>query len=445
MFSLRTFISFLCILSLVSVSACSSTDSTSNKNQETTKTQGTATTDQVKTDINSIIKEGPGSFAGLGKYTEQTFQQQVLDKMSTSMTGKEIYNQLVNNLAERYEANGQAIADVDAIYKFDQNRPEGEQNSQSQAKVINKTHVEILLDASGSMAAKIGGKSKMDLAKEAVKEFASKIQPGTDVSLRVYGHKGGNSSKYKQISCNTTEVVYSPSAYNATQFQAAINQIQPTGWTPITKAIQDTGQKLKNQVDQENMVYIVSDGVESCGGDPVQAAKTLHQSNVKTIVNIIGFDIPNRDKQALAAIAKAGGGEYMDAKTAEDLQRELQRSNTKLWLQWTKWGTNNWLDVQKQFNKKYDVLYKNRREMSVKSLRERKRFDSAKHYLKKNQLISDQAYGELDDLIDNRFSALSDYIKATFNQKYNELIETKKAIQEKISTETKQNKSKYNQ
>ena len=43
-----------------------------------------------------------------------------------------------------------------------------------------------------------------------------------------------------------------------------------------------------------NIVYIVSDGVETCDGDPVAAAKLLQADNIQAQVNIIGFDVDYR-------------------------------------------------------------------------------------------------------------------------------------------------------
>lgn len=66
-------------------------------------------------------------------------------------------------------------------------------------KVSGTANIAILLDASGSMAQKIGGKTKMDLAKEAVNQFVSSMPEGSNVSLRVYGHKGSNSDNDKNF------------------------------------------------------------------------------------------------------------------------------------------------------------------------------------------------------------------------------------------------------
>ncbi len=76
----------------------------------------------------------------------------------------------------------------------------------------------------------------------------------------------------------------------------------------------------QQEENTENVMYIVSDGKKACGGDPVKVAKELNQSDIKAVVNIIGFDVDDQGQRALKAAAKAGGGrEYFSARDEEDL------------------------------------------------------------------------------------------------------------------------------
>ena len=66
----------------------------------------------------------------------------------------------------------------------------------------------------------------------------------------------------------------------------------------------------KAEENVENIIYVVSDGIETCGGDPVKAAQAAAISGYRAIVNIIGFDVDNAGQRALKKVAKAGGGKY---------------------------------------------------------------------------------------------------------------------------------------
>ncbi|AMM98971.1 VWA domain-containing protein [Bacillus pumilus] len=186
-------------------------------------------------------------------------------------------------------------------------------------------HVVILLDLSGSMAQSVEGEKKIDIAKRSIQSFASILSDDTQVLLRVFGHEGTNKNAGKAISCGSSEAVYGFGSYESSTFQQALNVYKPTGWTPLAKALTDTKQDFEDhQADGKNIVYVVSDGKETCGGSPSQAAKELHEGGIDTIVNIIGFDVNEKEAKSLMSVAKAGGGQYQPAANAEELNHILQ-------------------------------------------------------------------------------------------------------------------------
>jgi hypothetical protein len=72
---------------------------------------------------------------------------------------------------------------------------------------------------------------------------------------------------------------------------------------------------------------LVSDGIESCGGDPVQAAFDLRQQEI--VVHVIGFGFGNtadEDATSLSAIATASGGRFVTASSAEELKAALAQT-----------------------------------------------------------------------------------------------------------------------
>ena len=84
-------------------------------------------------------------------------------------------------------------------------------------------NVEIILDASGSMANVIDGKTRMELAKEAIRDFVSQVPEEANVSLRVYGHTGTGDEADKAASCAAIEEVYERGPYDSGKFEEALN------------------------------------------------------------------------------------------------------------------------------------------------------------------------------------------------------------------------------
>ena len=69
---------------------------------------------------------------------------------------------------------------------------------------------------------------------------------------------------------------------------------------------------------------LVTDGIESCGGNPIQAARELREQGIT--VHLIGFGMGNaadEDAASLHAVAKASGGRYVTAGSAAELKEAL--------------------------------------------------------------------------------------------------------------------------
>lgn len=199
-------------------------------------------------------------------------------------------------------------------------------------------NVEIILDASGSMKKKIGSKSMMEIAKEAIKEFASSLPEEANVGLRVYGHKGTGSNADKAMSCASNELVYPIQPYNESGLTEALGKFNPAGWTPLAQSLLEAQLDLAQYKGEnhQNIIYLVSDGVETCDGDPIAAAKSLKGSEISPVVNIIGFDLGSKDEQQLMAVAEAAGGTYVNVRNHEQLKGQFNQASADAykWLTW---------------------------------------------------------------------------------------------------------------
>lgn len=190
--------------------------------------------------------------------------------------------------------------------------------------------VVLAIDASGSMAARVGGQTKMQAAKDAASAFLADVPAGVPVGLVAFGHRGSNREEDKAASCAAVESVYALGTNDRARIDAALRTFNATGWTPLAAAIEQAGRALgPTQDDTPRAVYVVSDGEDTCGGDPVAAARTLHAGGVNAIVNIIGFDLAPADRAQLKAVADAGGGTFVEVSAAKaaSLGDELRRSN----------------------------------------------------------------------------------------------------------------------
>ncbi|SER78733.1 Ca-activated chloride channel family protein [Gracilibacillus ureilyticus] len=275
------------------------------------------------------------------KFNEDEVQS-IIEQLPDDLMAEDYYYQILSLIGEDYRKYDEFFKNVDTSFETASVQPGNLSGDSESGKSNSKVNVLILFDASGSMSEMIDGKTKMDLAKEAVDSFVGSLPEVVNISLTVYGHKGTGSDSNKELSCKSIEEVYPLSTYKENEFQSVLDSFSSAGWTPLAGGMESIYQKLiKDPEDTENIVYIVSDGVETCNGDPVNAAKELNQSNTKAIVNIIGFDVDDEGQQQLKEVAKAGEGEYSTVRTEQELTKYFNSEKTKLINQWYGWEAEN--------------------------------------------------------------------------------------------------------
>lgn len=215
-----------------------------------------------------------------------------------------------------------------------QPQPEGTAAVPGEAPV-GQNHFALVLDASGSMAAASGNGTRMSEAKAALDSFVEELPEGATVSVRVYGHEGSNSDADRVASCASSELLYQGAA-DAPAMTAGIAGVEPVGWTPLARAISESAADIPGATS-DAIVYVVTDGIETCDGDPVAAAQELSATGVEPIVNVIGFKTGDADHGALRAIAEAGGGDFTPVGSGtelEDYWQEEHRRMARAWMQW---------------------------------------------------------------------------------------------------------------
>lgn len=182
--------------------------------------------------------------------------------------------------------------------------------------------VEIVVDASRSMWGRMDGEPKMSVAKEILRDVSHWFPQDLNLALRAYG----SSSPSESADCADSALLVPFADENRGSIRAAIEGLRPLGQTPIAYALQQAGRDFDARND-ERAVVLVTDGIESCGGDPVQAARDLRDRGI--IVHVIGFGMGNvadEDSASLQSIAWASGGRYVTAGSAEELKAALAQT-----------------------------------------------------------------------------------------------------------------------
>ena len=178
----------------------------------------------------------------------------------------------------------------------------------------------LILDASGSMWGQVDGENKIVIARRALGDLLADLPEDSEVGLVAYGHR-------REGDCADVETVAPIAALDRDALRAVAEGLNPKGKTPITAAIEQSVELLR-QRGEATTVVLLSDGLETCGGDPCAAVRAARQAGVSFVFHVIGFDVAKEDVSQLECAAQAGGGLYFDAQGADELAAALDRATT---------------------------------------------------------------------------------------------------------------------
>ena len=181
------------------------------------------------------------------------------------------------------------------------------------------TDLALIIDYSGSMNAKMkDGASKVVSAKKCMSDLINKLPNDLNVALIIYGTN-------KRRGCEDIDVAQPLGPIDKATLKAKVAGYNATGMTPIAASLEVAGKELSKSKGGPAIV-LVTDGAESCHGDPAGvAAKLAAQFGVKFGINVIGFGIEPQEKAQLADIADKGHGKLLTVENANELAGALQK------------------------------------------------------------------------------------------------------------------------
>lgn len=180
-----------------------------------------------------------------------------------------------------------------------------------------RRHVELVLDASGSMLDRLLDNTRIAVAKGAVKSLVKALPDDTPLGLRVF--KG----------CDNIASLLPIAKVDKAVFTETVDKIEPNGGTPIVASLLQSFQALAKLQDVERLAVLVTDGGESCNGAMKDAAEQAKELSIRVIV--ISFDIKEQTvNDQLRNLAEMTGGDYFNAQDGAELQAALERSVLRL-------------------------------------------------------------------------------------------------------------------
>ena len=181
---------------------------------------------------------------------------------------------------------------------------------------LAETNMLFILDGSNSMWGQVEGVAKIKTAQDVLADLMGDLPKDTKVGLMVYGHRS-------RESCDDIEILSSIGADGPAELVKKIRSIQPTGKTPIANALFGSLIAFSKFEGQNNHVVLISDGIETCGGDVCMAASAIANANIKPRVHVVGFDVGAKERAQLECIPRMGNGKYFSAANAGELKKAI--------------------------------------------------------------------------------------------------------------------------
>jgi Ca-activated chloride channel family protein len=173
----------------------------------------------------------------------------------------------------------------------------------------------IVFDASGSMWTQVDGKPRQEIARESLRD-ALNTAPGDEaIGFMAYGHR-------HKDSCEDIELIVPPATGSANAIAAAADGLKFLGKTPLTAAVKQAAQ-TPNQAGGRTKIVLITDGRESCGGDPCALGKALKAADPDVSVDVVGFGLSADDGRQVACLAENTDGRFIQATDEAALREAL--------------------------------------------------------------------------------------------------------------------------
>ena len=177
------------------------------------------------------------------------------------------------------------------------------------------TRILFVFDASQSMLGKWQSGAKIDVAKKLMTQMLDSLSKinNLEVALRVYGHQ----KPYPPKDCDDSKLEVPFSKNNYVKIKAKLKSLVPRGTTPIAQSITQCAKDFPD-TKARNVLILITDGIEECGGDPCAASLALQKKGVVLKPFVIGMGIDEKFMKTFDCI-----GDYYEASNEESFRKIL--------------------------------------------------------------------------------------------------------------------------
>ncbi|MBD3788427.1 MAG: VWA domain-containing protein, partial [Sphingomonadales bacterium] len=177
----------------------------------------------------------------------------------------------------------------------------------------------LVLDGSGSMwAALPEGRSRIEVARDVLGDFLAARDPSQPLGVIAYGHN-------RRGDCSDIETVAPVAVQDGPALGARLRALMPRGKTPLADALRHAAAQIPPQAEEADIV-LITDGLETCGGDPCAVAAELAAGGVPLRAHVVGFGLTEGEVRQIACVAEQTGGLVLATQSGAELSAALLRT-----------------------------------------------------------------------------------------------------------------------
>lgn len=183
----------------------------------------------------------------------------------------------------------------------------------------------IVFDASGSMTGMGFGEKtvrRIEQVRRALAQVLPEVAPVRNLGLIVFGPGSRNA-------CENIDLRLPPVRNSAARIMAEVDGVQPYGQTPLTSAVAAAVEAL-NFRNRPAVIVLLTDGEETCQGNPCALGHELKRQGADVTVHVIGYMLRFASEpsggQFARCLSEATGGLFISTETTDELVKALKQT-----------------------------------------------------------------------------------------------------------------------
>ncbi|MBR3372105.1 MAG: VWA domain-containing protein [Rhodobacteraceae bacterium] len=176
----------------------------------------------------------------------------------------------------------------------------------------------LVFDASGSMWNRVEGDlTRIEVARDVMGDYFASRDGAVPLSVIAYGHN-------RRGDCRDIEVIAPMGQTAPGALESRLRALMPRGMTPLTDSLARARDQIPPTAEAADII-LVTDGLETCEGDPCALAASLAAEGIDIRAHVVGFGLSAVEVAALSCITDQTGGMLFQTNSGAELAEALQQ------------------------------------------------------------------------------------------------------------------------